>query len=301
MTPPNATAAERGIRATIVGLLVNTGLAIVKLIAGLVGHSYALVADAVESFADTFASVVVWRGIYVAAKPADARHPYGHGKAEAIAALIVALMLIGAGLGIAFQAVREIVTPHRTPAAFTLWVLLAVVAAKETLFRVVRRVARRTESHAVLTDAWHHRSDAITSAAAAIGIGVALYGGDGYAQADDWAALFASGVIVFNAVLLLRPPLEELMDAAPAGLIQRVRTIAESVPGVAAIEKLHARKSGGRYWVDLHMEVDPMMAVRRAHALAHEVKDTIRDALPAVQDVLIHVEPHEARPSAAKG
>lgn len=283
------------------GVVVNAALAVIKLAAGIVGHSYALVADAVESLADIFASLVVWRGLTVAARPADEEHPYGHGKAEAIAGLIVVLMLMGAGVLIAMQAVREILTPHRTPAAFTLWVLLGVVVIKEALFRIVARVAQRTGLIAARADAWHHRSDAVTSAAAAIGIGVALYGGERYAQADDWAALFASGVIVFNAYRLARPSMLDLMDAAPVALLHSVRRVAEAVDGVAAIEKLHARKSGAQYWVDMHMEVDPELRVRDAHALAHQVKDAIRNALPQVADVLIHVEPHAAHETGSSG
>lgn len=283
------------LRIPIIGLLVNAVLALVKLVAGLVGHSGALVADAVESFADISASLVVWRGVKVASKPADDDHPYGHGKAEAVAALIVALMLVGAAVGIAIEAVREIATPHHAPAGFTLWVLLGVVAVKELLFRVTSAVARRTGSTAVLSDAWHHRSDAITSAAAAVGITIALLGGAGYEPADDWAALFAAAVIVFNASRLLMPPLHELMDAAPAQIIARARASARAVAGVEEVEKVFARKSGVGYWIDMHVEVAPTMTVSAAHAIAHAVKDYLRANMPEVIDVLVHIEPHEPR------
>ncbi len=279
-------------RMAIAALAVNTALALVKLAAGLVGHSYALVADAVESLTDVVASAIVWRGAHVAAMPADEDHPYGHGKAEAVAALIVALMLIGAAVGIAVEAVREILTPHGVPAAFTLWVLLGVVVVKEVLYRLARHVASRFQSAAVLADAWHHRSDALTSLAAAIGISVALAGGPAFAPADDWAALFAATVILFNAGRILVAPVNELMDRRPTELIAQVRAVAARVPGVAAIEKVHARKSGARFWVDMHVQVDPEMSVRDAHALAHAVKDGVRGQLPAVEDVLVHIEPH---------
>lgn len=287
---------SRGMRISVIGLVVNGLLALIKLIAGLIGHSYALVADAVESMADTFSSIVVWGGLRIAAQPADDNHPYGHGKAEPLAALFVALMLFGAGVVIAIQAVREILTPHHAPAAFTLWVLLAVVAVKEGLFRVVRRVARSTGSQAVMSDAWHHRSDMLTSTAAAIGISIALIGGEGYASADDWAALFASGVIVFNAWRLIRPPLHELMDAEPADtdLLDRIRAVAGEVPEVRRVEKLFARKSGLGYWLDMHIEVDPDMTVVRAHDVAHRVKERVQAQIPRVQDILIHVEPFQA-------
>jgi len=281
----------RGVRVAVAGLFINGALAIVKLVTGLLGHSYALVADAVESMADIFGSMVVWGGLRIAQQPPDENHPYGHGKAEALAALVVALMLIGAALGISIEAVREIVVPHHAPAAYTLWVLVGVVAVKEGMYRVGRRAARASGSNAVLADAWHHRSDAITSVAAGVGISIALIGGEGYEPADDWAALVASGVIAFNAIRLMRSPLGELMDVKPAAITREAREIAGAVDGVADVEKVQARKSGTRYWVDMHVEVDPAMSVQDAHELAHTVKDAVRAAMPSVEDVLIHVEP----------
>jgi cation diffusion facilitator family transporter len=282
---------RRGLRISILGLLVNGGLATVKLVTGVVGHSYALVADAVESLADIFGSLVVWSGIRVSAQPADANHPYGHGKAQPLAALIVAFMLFGAAIGISIEAIREIHMPHHAPAPYTLFVLVGVVIVKESMFRIVRRVAGQIGSGAMLLDAWHHRSDAITSTAAAIGISVALVGGEGYEPADDWAALFASAVIFYNASRLIVAPVQELMDAEAPHVTEAARRVAEKVPGVAGVEKVFARKSGMRYWVDMHVEVDSEMSVVRAHALAHGVKDAIRLALPRVEDVLIHIEP----------
>jgi cation diffusion facilitator family transporter len=282
-----------GTRTTLVGLMVNGGLALIKLLAGLLGHSYALVADAVESMADIFGSLVVWHGLRVASRPADADHPYGHGRAEPLAGLVVSMMLFGAAIGIAIEAVREILKPHHAPAAFTLWVLLGVVAVKELLFRFVSRVGRTLGSGAVTVDAWHHRSDAITSAAAAIGIATALTGGEGYEPADDWAALFAAGVIFANAWRLMRVPLHELMDAEPVEIIERVRKVALRAAGVKDVEKVFARKIGLRYRVDLHVEVDPDMSVRQAHELSHGVKDTICEAMPEIEDVLVHIEPHD--------
>lgn len=279
----------RGQRLALAGLLVNFGLAVTKLLAGIAGNSYALIADAIESMTDIVGSVVIWGGLHIAAKPADPEHPYGHGKAEALAAFLVAAMVGAAGLGIALRAAYEIATPGRPPDPFTLWVLVIVVIVKEGMYRVVRRGAREIGSGAVHVDAWHHRSDAITSAAAFVGIGVAVL--MGYAWADPAAALLASGVILYNAFILFRRPLSELMDEEPVELVTEVRRIAGDVPGVSGIEKLTARKSGVRYWVDLHLEVDPEMSVRDAHALAHRVKDVIRERQPRVADVLVHVEP----------
>jgi len=283
---------QRGLRATFVGMTVNVVLSGTKLAAGIVGHSHALVADAVESFADIFSSLIVWRGLVVAAAPADEDHPYGHGKAEPIASAIVAAMLLGAALWIALTAFGEIMKPHQSPAPFTLIVLLVVVAVKECLFRFVSREGRAVDSSAVKTDAWHHRSDAITSVAAGIGISVALIGGKGFEAADDVAAIAAAGVIAWNGWHLLRPALNELMDTAPGPeVINRIRQIATATPGVDRVEKCIVRKVGYQYFVDMHVEVDPQMTVLRSHEIAHEVKDKIRDTMPTVNDVLVHIEP----------
>lgn len=290
--PSAAARYRRGRRLSLLGLIVNAALAVTKLLAGILGHSTALIADAVESLTDIGGSLVVWRGLRVASRPADGDHPYGHGRAEAVAALIVALMLFAAAVAITVEAIEDLVGDPPSPAPFTLGVLLGVVAVKETLFRVVRRAARRSNSVAVLADAWHHRSDAITSLAAAVGVSIALIGGPAYAAADDWAALFAVLVICFNAYRLVPAPLHELMDKECPEIVAQVRAVAAVVPGVAEVEKVYARKSGLHYWIDMHVEVDPEMCVRDAHQLMHGIKDAIRLALPHVQDVLIHVEPH---------
>jgi len=279
------------LRATFAGMAVNAVLSGTKLAAGIAGHSHALVADAVESFADIFSSLIVWRGLIVAAAPADEDHPYGHGKAEPIASAIVAAMLLGAALWIALKAFSEIMQPHPAPKAFTLIVLLVVVV-KEGLFRFVSREGKAVDSSAVRTDAWHHRSDAITSVAAGVGISVALIGGNGYESADDVAAIAAAGVIAWNGWHLLRPALNELMDTAPGPeVIDQIRRIAGTTPGVDHVEKCIVRKVGYQYFVDMHVEVDPQMTVLDSHKIAHDVKDKIRDALPAVSDVLVHIEP----------
>ena len=288
---------KRSLRATFLGLGVNALLAAGKVVAGIAGNSHALIADAVESLADIFTSLVVWRGLVVAAAPADAGHPYGHGKAEPIAAALVATMLLLAAVGIAIKSVQEIIAPHHGPALFTLAVLLAVVVVKEAMFRFVFREANSVDSTVVRSDAWHHRSDAITSLAAAIGISIALIGGKGYEAADDVAAIVAAGIIAWNGWRLLRPALDELMDAAPSHAVsEEIRAIAGRVSGVAGVEKCFVRKMGYHYFVDLHVEVDSAMTVQRAHDIAHLVKDQIRGQLPAVRDVLIHIEPRLGGP-----
>jgi cation diffusion facilitator family transporter len=289
---------RRSVNATVLGLVVNALLAAAKTAAGVVGHSQALIADGIESFADVVSSLMVWRGVVVAAEPADAEHPYGHGKAEPLAAIGVTMMLIGAAFWISIQSVHQILVPHETPAAWTLAVLVVVIVAKEALFRFVRNEALALENTAVHTDAWHHRSDAITSLAALIGIAVAVAGGPGYEAADDFAALIAAAIIAWNGLRLVGPAMNELMDASPdLSLTERVRAEAGATPGVEGIEKCLIRKMGGRYFVDMHVEVDPQMTVDRAHLIAHEVKDRVRAKLPQIQDVLVHIEPagHEAR------
>ena len=271
---------------------VNLVLACCKLVAGIAGHSYALVADAVESCSDLFSSLVVWRGIVVASEPADDDHPYGHGKAEPLAAAVVAAMLLAAAAGIAIQAIREISSPRLGPEPYTLYVLVGVVIVKESLFRFVHREGTSLQSSAVRSDAWHHRSDAITSLFAGVGISVALIGGAGYEAADDYAAMAASVVIAWNGWRLLRPALDELMDASPSPeVIDRIRGAAQTTAGVADVEKCLVRKMGYHYYVDMHVEVDPEMSVRRAHDIAHEVKARVLQEQVNVADVLVHVEP----------
>jgi cation diffusion facilitator family transporter len=289
--------AGRGARAAQVGLVVNAGLAMVKLIAGLLGHSYALVADAIESVADIFSSMVVWGGLRLSARSADEQYPFGYGKAEPLAGVVVALMLVGAAVGIAVKAVQEILTPHRVPAPYTLVVLVAVVAVKEILFRRVAAVADEVQSRAVRGDAWHHRSDALTSAAAAVGIGIALLGGPAWAEADDWAALLASAVIVVNGVRILRPAVGDLMDRSPeAGTVERIGEAAQKVGGVRSIEKLRVRRAGLGLFVDIHVQADPEMSLHDAHVLSGKVKTAVLAAEPTVQGVLVHMEPF-AEPS----
>jgi cation diffusion facilitator family transporter len=290
--------AARGIRSAQLGLLVNAVLAATKLVAGVVGHTYALIADAVESTADIFSSLIVWGGLRVAERDPDEAYPFGYGKAESLAAGVVALMLLGAALGIAIAAVREIRTPHHAPAPWTLFVLVAVMIIKAVLARRVHSVGADIGSTAVQADAWHHLSDAITSAAAFIGISIAIVGtrmggGPSWAAADDWAALVAALVIAWNGVAMLRPALHDLMDRMPgAEVVEPVRRAAEGVEGVRATEKLAVRKTGLVYRVTIHVQADPAMSLEDAHVLGGKVKSAIRAAVPKVQSVLVHMEPY---------
>lgn len=289
---PHRERLKKTLRVTLIGAVVNVCLAGGKLVAGILGHSQALVADAVESFADLIGSVIVWRGLVVAAKPPDDDHPYGHGKAEALSAAVIATLLLFAAVGIGAQSLREVITEHPSPRPWTLLVLLSVVAIKELLFRFALGEGHSTDSTAVKTDAWHHRSDAITSLAAAVGISIALVGGPRWAAADDVAAIVAAGIIGFNGWRLLRPALEELMDTMPDnGVIEEIRAIAGAVEGVDNVEKCFVRRMGWQMFVDMHVRVDPDMTVARSHVIAHAVKDAVRGRLSKVRDVLVHVEP----------
>jgi cation diffusion facilitator family transporter len=284
--------ADQGIRSTFVGIVTSFFLALVKGLAGYFGNSYALIADAIESTSDVFTSIIVLTGLRIAKKPADHNHPYGHGKAEPIAGILVAAALFFAALVIVVQSIHEIITPHHAPAPFTLIVLILVVITKEILFRYVIKVGKSVDSIAVKNDAWHHRSDAITSGAAFIGISIALIGGEGYEAADDYAALLASGVIIFNAYRLLKPALYELTDAAPQpDVILKVREASLKIPGVHAIDKCFVRKMGFDYFVDIHVIVDGKITVYEGHDIAHAVKDGLIQKYPKISDVLVHIEP----------
>lgn len=291
-------AARKGIRSAQLGLVVNTGLASAKLVAGVAGSSYALIADGVESLADIASSLIVWGGLSIAVLPPDDDHPFGHGKAEALAAATIALLLLAAALGIAVQAVRLIRTPHPLPAPWTLLVLVTVIAIKTVLSRRVRSVGAEIESTAVQADAWHHVSDAVTSAAACLGISVALVGsrltgGPGWEVADDWAALLASGVVAYNGVGMLSAALHDLMDRMPGPrVVAPIRSAAEAVPHVLAVEKLAVRKTGLTYGVTLHVQANPEMRLDAAHALSGAVKAAIRARVPSVDSVLVHMEPY---------
>jgi len=286
--------AQRSIRLAQAGLLINAVLVVVKIGTGIIGHSYALIADGVESSLDIFSSLIVWRGIHVAARSADESYHFGYGKAESVAAAAVSLLLVAAAVGIAIEAVREILTPHHLPASFTLVVLVAVIAVKEMLFRFMLREGESLESGIVQADAWHHRSDAITSGAAFLGISIALIGGQEYASADDFAALLASAIIAFNGIRLLRPALADLMDRAPeTDLLERVADEARREPGVMNIEKVLARRAGVGHFVTLHVQADPGLALRAAHELGGRVRSRIVTNMPLVLDATIHMEPYE--------
>lgn len=283
---------SKGIKTTLIGIITNIILACIKALAGFFGHSYALLADATESASDVFSSIIVLAGIRIAQKPADENHPYGHGKAEPIAGTIVAIALFFAAIFITIKSIDKITNPHPSPEPFTLIVLILVIITKELLFRFVINVGKSVDSVAIKNDAWHHRSDAITSGAAFIGISIALIGGPGYENADAYAALFASVIIIINAYHLFKPALFEMMDTAPSSkIVDDVILFANQVEGVVAIDKCFARKMGFEYYIDLHVIVDGNITVYQGHEISHLVKEYLMKKIPQISNVLIHIEP----------
>jgi cation diffusion facilitator family transporter len=288
----NEQAAVKAIYFSIVG---NSCLAIVKGIAGFFGNSYALIADAIESTTDIFSSFLVLFGIKYSNRPADANHPYGHGRAEPLVTFLVVGFLITSATIIAYESISNIGTPHELPKPWTLIVLGVIIFWKEFSFRLVMKRGIQTNSSSLKADAWHHRSDAITSIAAFIGISIAIILGKGYESADDWAALFASGFILYNSYLIFRPALGEIMDEhLYDDLVAEIRTVSLNVDGIIETEKCFIRKSGMKYHVDLHAVVDATISVKEGHDLAHLLKDTLREKILELGHVLIHIEPSES-------
>lgn len=283
---------KQAIRTTVFSIFSNLLLAIIKALAGFFGNSYALIADAIESAADVFSSIFVLFGIKYATRPPDENHPYGHGKAEALITFIVVGFLITSALVISYQAVINIMTPHALPKSWTLYVLAGIILWKEASYRWVLRKAEKLKSTALKADAWHHRSDAITSVAAFVGISIALILGDGYEAADDIAALFAAAFILYNSYLIFRPALGEIMDEHRYEDMENdIRRIALEVPGILGTEKCLIRKNGMAFYVDLHALVDANITVEDGHLIGHNLKDEIQKRMPEVQEVLIHIEP----------
>lgn len=284
---------EKAIKATYFSIIGNICLAIIKGLAGFFGNSYALIADAIESTTDIFASFLVLFGIKYSNKPADKNHPYGHGRAEPLITFLVVGFLITSATIIAYESIINIQIAHDLPKSWTLFVLGAIIIWKEYSFRLVMKRSIETNSSSLKADAWHHRSDAITSIAAFIGISIALILGKGYESADDWAALFASGFILYNSYLIFRPALGEIMDEhLNDDLIEEIRKVSYQVEGIIDTEKCFIRKAGMKYHVDLHAIVDGTISVKEGHDLAHKLKDTLRTEIPELGHVLIHVEPH---------
>ncbi|WP_396217685.1 cation diffusion facilitator family transporter [Flavobacterium sp.] len=285
---------QTAIKATYFSIIGNTSLALIKGLAGFFGNSYALVADAIESTTDIFASFLVLFGIKYSNRPADENHPYGHGRAEPLITFLVVGFLITSATIIAYESILNIGTPHDLPKSWTLIVLGLIIGWKEYSFQMVMKKSIITNSSSLKADAWHHRSDAITSVAAFIGISIALVLGKGYESADDWAALFASFFILYNSYMIFRPALGEIMDEHRYDdLVENIRKESLKVDGIIGTEKCFIRKAGMKYHVDLHAIVDAKISVKEGHDLAHKLKDTLRSKILELGHVLIHIEPNE--------
>jgi cation diffusion facilitator family transporter len=283
---------QTAVKATYFSIVGNISLALIKGLAGFFGNSYALIADAIESTTDIFSSFLVLFGIKYSNKPPDDNHPYGHGRAEPLITFLVVGFLITSATIIAHESINNIGTPHELPKSWTLFVLGAIIIWKEYSFRLVMKRSVESNSSSLRADAWHHRSDAITSVAAFIGISIALIMGKGYESADDWAALFAAGFIFYNSYMIFRPALGEIMDEhLNEDLIVEIRTVAQRVDGVVNTEKCFIRKAGMKYHVDLHAIVNANITVKEGHEISHVLKDTLREEIPELGHVLIHIEP----------
>ena len=285
---------EKAVKATYFSIFGNAALALIKWLAGYFGNSYALIADAIESTSDIFASFLVLFGIKYSSRPADKNHPYGHGRAEPLVTFLVVGFLITSATIIAYESIVNIQTPHDLPKPWTLIVLGGIIVWKEISFRLVMKRSKETKSSSLAADAWHHRSDAITSVAAFIGITIALVFGKGYESADDWAALFASGFILFNCYKIFRPALGEIMDEhLYDDLTEEIRVASIKVEGIMDTEKCFIRKAGMKYHLELHAIVDAEITVREGHGLAHKLEDFLRIEIPELGHILIHIEPNE--------
>ena len=293
MTSASISNEKKAINTILFSIVGNCFLALIKGFTGFFGNSYALIADAIESTTDIFSSILVLFGLKYANKPADKNHPYGHGKIEPLITFLLVGFLVISATFIAHESIQNIRNPHALPEKWTLIVLALIILWKELSFRIVIQKSEETNSSSLKADAWHHRSDAITSVAAFIGISMAIMLGKGYESADDWAALFASGFILYNSYLIFRPALGEIMDEHfYDDLVEDIRRISLTVDGIIATEKCFIRKVGMIYHVDLHAKVNGSISVTDGHNLAHQLKDTLRAEIPQLGHVLIHIEPH---------
>lgn len=284
---------QQATRAAIVGVVANLGLGVIKLVGGLVGQSFALIADAVNSLGDVVTSLVVLFALRVAQRPADAEHPYGHTRAEAIAGSNLALLVIVSALLVGWEAVQRLTVPHDLPPVWTLWIAAANVVIKEGLYRYKVNVGRKTGSSALIANAWDHRSDAFCSLAVLIGLGIVRWGGPSWIGADEVSALVVVTAIVLSGANLFRSSASELMDSqADEQLVREIRQAAEAVPDVRAVEKLWVRKSGLEYFADIHIEVDARTTVAEGHRIGHAVKDRLVQQFTSLRDVLVHLEPY---------
>jgi cation diffusion facilitator family transporter len=273
-------------------MVVSGSLAIVKIVAGVSGHSTAVVADGLESAGDVFASGFVLLGLTLAARPADKNHPYGHGRAEILTGLLIGLALTAAGALISYDSLRRLGQPRMPLAAYVVWPLIASVLAKTALAFIKFRYGRKLGSAALTADAWNDTKDTGSAIAALIAVGLTLSDPQRFFNADRYGGFVVGLMVVSVGVRVVRETALQLMDTMPnEGLMKQIRAAASTVPGVRGVEKCFARKTGLRYHVDLHLEVDPELTVRQSHEIARQVRQRVVEQLDWVADVLVHVEP----------
>jgi cation diffusion facilitator family transporter len=283
---------RQGRRAALLGLVVALTLGVVQFLGGWFGGSVALKSDAFHSLGDALTSFAVLGALVWAQQPADAEHPYGHTRAEAVAGSNVALLLVVLGVGVGWEALHTVGEPSDPPEWYTPIIAAAGILLKEGLYRYEIRIAQQTGSGAVRASAWDHRLDAFGSLAVLVGLVLARWGGPEWHPADHVAAMAVALVIFLAGARLFWTSLNELMDRqADTGTLEAVRREALATPGVLGVEKLLVRKSGLEHLVDIHVEVDPEMSVRDSHEIGHAVKNRLLEKLITVKDVLVHIEP----------
>ncbi len=281
-----------GQKVALAGMIVSSGLAVVKIVTGLFAGSTSVVADGLESAGDVLASGFVFLGLTLAAKPADSDHPYGHGRAETLTGLLVGLMLAAAGIAISFHAIRMVGEPSLPPAAYAVWPLMGSIAVKAVLSGVKYRIGKTIGSAALAADAWNDAVDIVSGLAALAAVSLTLYDPQRFLAADHYGGFVVGVIVIFTGLRVARDTGLQLMDTMPdARMMRTIRDVAQKVSGVEGVEKCFARKTGLQYHVDLHLEVDPDISVRSSHDIAERVRQRIRQDVNWVADVLVHVEP----------
>jgi cation diffusion facilitator family transporter len=287
------TAERAGRSVAIASMLISAALATAKIVVGLRANSTAVVSDGLESVGDVLTSGLVLFGLFIAAKPPDSEHPYGHGRLETLSALVVGMILIASGSLIAFRSLQRAWESQHTPAAYAIWPLLASIAVKSAMSFTKWRLGRRIRSAALSADAWHDTVDILSGTVALIALAITLADPTRFAAADHLGGSAVGLIVIFVGMRVVRDTTLQLMDTMPSpDDMQRIREVGLSVPGALGIEKCYARKTGLQWHVDLHLDVDPAMSVFASHEIASEVRARIRQKLDWVADVLVHVEPH---------
>ncbi len=282
-------------RVTLGGMAVNVALSALKAASGWLAGSQALLADAVHSASDLVTDFAVLLGVRYWTAPADEEHPYGHGKIQAVVASAIGLALVGVAIGIGRTAALQLLaaadgaTPS-APAAFAFWIAVVSIVAKEAIYRWTRAVARRFRSSALEANAWHHRSDAISSIPVALALAVSFFA-PSLAWVDALGALVVAVFILKAAWDVVKPAVEELTDAEMPGKSAEVARIAVGVKGVSGCHRVRTRRYGGVFQADLHVQVARTLSVVEGHAIGHAVRDAIRAAGIGVVDAVVHVEP----------